>query len=342
MKATDLVAPTQPRISEIQKDLSDKIEEAAKETAREIVDLKHIEDAGIERAEIRDYKSNFERKGYKNIVALFTQAEDDLERRVETLRSQAAESSTIEQLNAMTSKADLVVLYQYQETIAQLNGTSNNFEKVKKKKSEEISTEISGLETFAEAMEKTAKEISPEALRAFYKSMIIRESRYSGSDYEEDFSEAKKYVLFLQVYFDDLKSISLLPIRTPKDESDARERLEKIEKSYLSKVSKSHKSYLQDVKNKIDEKVQQEYEKAEKIINEVERGINTSKPADLRRKLKSVSFTNINIISQIKDVYAKIEEKETQDVIGHIEDPFKSIKDCKKREECLKRLQKVE
>ncbi len=342
LSAANLVAPTQPKVSEIQKDLADKIEDAAKETCGEIVALKHIEDAGAARAEIRDYKSSFERKGYKNVVALFARAEEDLEKRVEVLRSQAAESSAIEQLNAMTSKADLVVLYQYQETIAQLNGSSINFEKVKKKKSDEISTEISGLETFADNVEKTAKEISPEALRDFYESMIIRENRYSGSDYEKDFREAKKYVQILQSYFEDLKSVTLLPIRNPEDESEARGRLEKIERGFSSKVGKKHKSYLQDVKNKIDEKIQEEYEKAEKIIKEVERGIKTSKPADLRRKLESISFTNKSLISKIKDVYTKIEEKETQDVIGHIEDLFISIKDRKKREECIKRLQKVE
>jgi hypothetical protein len=340
--AANLVTPTQPKVSEIQKDLADKLEGAAKETCREIVALKHIEDAGAARAEIRDYKSSFDRKGYKNVVALFVQAESDLERRVETLRDQAAESSAIEQLNAMTSKADLVVLYQYQETISQLNGSSSNFEKVKKKKSDEISTEISGLETFAENVEKTAKEIPPEALRDFYESIIIRENRYSGSDYEKEFREAKKYVQVLQSYFEDLKSVTLLPIRNPEDEAEARERLEKTEKNYSSKVSKKHKSYFQDVKNKIDEKIQEEYEKAEKIIKEVERGIKTSKAADLRRKLEAITFTNKSIISKIKGASSKIEEKETQDVIGHIEDLFKSIKDRKKREECIKRLQKVE
>lgn len=342
LEVSNLVVPTQPRVAEIQKDLADKIEESAKETCREIVNLRHIEDAGAARSEIRDYKTNFERKGYKNIAALFTQAEEDLEKRVEFLRSQAAESSEIEQLNAMTPKADLVVLYQYQDAIAQLNGSSSNFEKVKKKKLDEISTEILGLETFAKNVEKTAKEISPEDLRDFYESMIIREGRYSGSDHEKEFREVKKYIQVLQLYFEDLRSVTLLPIRSQEDASEARERLEKIEKKYLSKVSKKHKSYLQDAKNKIDEKIQEEYEKAEKIIKEVERGIKTSKATDLRRKLETISFTNKSIASKIKEVSSKIEEKETQDVIGHIENLFKSIKDRKQREECIKRLQKVE
>ena len=74
----------------------------------------------------------------------------------------------------------------------------------------------------------------------------------------------------------------------------------------------------------------------------MERGIKASKAADLRRKLETISFTNKSIASKIKEVSSKIEEKETQDVIGHIEDLFKSIKDRKKREECIKRLQKVD
>lgn len=340
--SVNLVTPTQPSISEIRKDLDDRLEESAKETCKESVNLRHLEDAGVARSEIRDYKNDFERREYKKIAALFAQAEEDLEKRVEALRSHAAEASAIEQLNAMTAKADLVVLYQYQETIAQLNGTSSSFEKVKKKKSDEISAEIAGLETFAKQVEITAKEILPENLRDFYESMIVKEDRYSGSAYEKDFREAKKYVQVLLSYFEELKSVIHLPIRNPEDEVEARERLEKIEKSYSSRIGKKHKPYFQVVKNKIDEKVQEEYEKAEEIIKEVERGIKTSKTADLRRKLEIISFTNKSITSKIKDVYAKIEEKETQDVIGHIEDLFRSIKDRKKREECIKRLQQVE
>ncbi len=83
----------------------------------------------------------------------------------------------------------------------------------------------------------------------------------------------------------------------------------------------------------------------EKLIDEVMGAQNPNleqRVYDLRKKLESISFTNKDIKSKMNALLAKIEEKEAQDVIGHIEDLFKSIRDRKKREECIKRLQKID
>jgi hypothetical protein len=213
---------------------------------------------------------------------------------------------------------------------------------LRKKKAEELKSEISSLETFAKNIEKAAKEISPKDLGAFYESIISRESRYSGSDHEIFFQEAKEYVGRLRSYFDDLKNVNFLPVRTPEDEADILARLEKISKTYSNKINKNHKSYLLEAKSALEEKIRAEYEKSEKIIKETDREVKSARPTDLRKKLESISFTNKDIKSKLNALLAKIEEKEAQDVIGHIEDLFKSIRDHKKREECIKRLQKID
>jgi len=133
-----------------------------------------------------------------------------------------------------------------------------------------------------------------------------------------------------------------MPVRIPDDETDILARLEKISKSYSSKINKNHKSYLEETKNALEEKIQAEYEKAEKIIKEVDREIKSARPVDLRKKLESIAFINKDIKAKQNALLAKIEEKEAQDVIGHIEDLFKSIRDRKKREECIQRLQEID
>jgi len=342
LKSDDLVIPSQPKVGDVQITLSKKIESAVKETCKELVNLKSIEGADAARASLRDYKESLNRKGYNNLTILFTQAESDLSDRIKYLKSTAVEIFAVEQINAMRSTAQLAILYEYIGKIKQFSNTSESFEKLRNRKLEEINAEILNLEAFAKNIKKTAKEVSPDDLGAFYDSIISHESRYYGSEYESFFLEAKEYTGRLRSYFDDLKSVKSMPVRIPDDETDILARLEKISKSYSSKINKNHKSYLEETKNALEEKIQAEYEKAEKIIKEVDREIKSARPVDLRKKLESIAFINKDIKAKQNALLAKIEEKEAQDVIGHIEDLFKSIRDRKKREECIQRLQEID
>jgi DNA polymerase II small subunit/DNA polymerase delta subunit B len=120
---------------------------------------------------------------------------------------------------------------------------------------------------------------------------------------------------------------------------------------YSEKVGTSHKAIMDKVQNEFEYRVQGEYSKTETEIEELEKELASIPSYQVREKLSQVSaFTTPEMKDRIERLYSALEEKESkeklaqiekesQDIIQHIENLFLSIKEPQKRQECLDRLQ---
>lgn len=347
----ELVTANQPSVTEIQEKLDHQIKKVVETTCSRAEKLSRLEGADAVRDILNNHKSILKQK--PDLLALVSAAETRLDIRIQELRDEAEEEAKCNQINAMTSRADLATLYQYEEILQAMSNGSPSLIKLKNQKLNEIQGAISGLETFAVNAIKVITEVNQEQANSLYEQILRNDGRYAGTKYELALKQAKEHLIQIRSYFSDLKQIENISIRVPEDVRELRERVSQYIVKYDKQLGENQKSVAIKFQNDLDNREQLELSKAEKWIASLENELIIGKASEVRVKLGRLpSFLTPELNTRINTLQSKLNdyeaqeriakfEKESKDVMERIEKLFLSISDPKKRQECLDRLQKL-
>jgi hypothetical protein len=351
LNIVDLVTADQPSITEIQGKLDRQIKKVVETACSRAEKLNRLEGADSVRENLHSHKSILKQK--PDLLELVSAAEAKLDIRIQELRDETEEDAKRNQINAMTSRADLATLYQYEEILQAMSNGSPSLTKFKNQKLEEIQGAISVLVKFAENAIKVITEVNQEQANALYEQILRNDGRYAGTKYEQALKQAKEHLIQVRSYFSDLKQIENVSIRIPGDVKDLRERTNKVIVKYDNQLGENQKLFAVKFQNDLDNREQLELTKAEKWIASLENEFTTGKANEVRIKLGRLpTFLTPEVSTRIDTLQSKLNEyeaqeriakfeKESKDVLERIENLFLSISDPKKRQECLDRLQKL-
>ena len=352
MNAPDLVTPTQPLTTEIKEKLDKQLKKAVEATCGTAKKLNRIESADAVRNALHEQKELLEKAGLMTYSSQIVDAESNLDQCISKLKAASEEAARKNQINAMTSNADLMKLYEYQDALQGFDAGSEGLLSLQKQKLGAIQSEISQLETFASVTIQTYQEVSQADARILYEGILSRLSKYSGTQHETALNQALEYLRQLSSFFGELQKSQNQPLYTPDDVKAIRSQINQICTQYSEKISTTHLAVMEKVQEDFEYRVQGKYEETARKIAELESEFSTAPSNQIRNKLSSITgFITPEIQARIDKLYCELNEKETQetiarlekeaqDVIGRIETLFESIKDPKKRQECIERLQK--
>ncbi|MBN2258343.1 MAG: hypothetical protein JW704_11050 [Anaerolineaceae bacterium] len=347
----ELVTAYQPSVTEIQEKLDYQIKKVVEATCVRAEKLNRLEGADSVRDILNSYKSTLKQK--PDLLSLVSAAEAKLDIRVQELKEESEEAAKCNQINAMTSSADLAKLYQYEEILqAMINGSSSLTE-IKSLKLEEIQASISALVTFAENATKEITVVNQEQANTLFEQILRNDGRYAGTNYESALKQAREQLVQVRSYFNDLTQIENASVRDPEDVRKLRERISQCILKYDKYLGENQKSDAIKFQHDLDNREQLEISKTEKWIASLEDEFTKGKVVEVRAKLiRLPTFLTPELNKRIDILHSKLNdfeaqeriaklEKEAKDVMERIEKLFLSISDPKIRKECLDRLQNL-
>jgi hypothetical protein len=338
----DLVAPNQPSASEIQDKVYKRLEIAVSSACTRAVNLDSIDNAGIERNELRDLKEILQVKGMSQLVTQVSTAEGQLEERIKGLRVQSEEAVVLKQIAAMTSRADLMTLRGYQAQLREIEDGSDAVVKARTQKAKEIEKVITDLETSAANILSVVTAVKPGGVTRLYEATLQSYGQYAKSEYEDNVKKAKAYLDELRTFLQELASIENIQLNTMSEVEKVKQRVQRLGDKYSARLSKAHLALTSDTEGKIESRVAVLCDESEQWVVVLETGVKAAQLSSVKSKLaRPPAFLTPDLEKRIMSVRAVIQDREEQDIVVKIENLFASIGDAKKRKECIKRLEKL-
>ena len=347
-----MVTASQPSLSEVQRQIDDRIEGIVRASCHHAEALNSIESADAVRNTLRSQDNALKAAGVLQYSQIISKAEEALEERILELKADAEASARENEIRAMTQKANLVKLYEYREGLASMDGIPPRVAAIRQQKLQDIQSEISQLEEFAGEVSQTYRGVDPSQADDLYERILRSISRYAGSDYEGPLNEALELLRRIKVFASELREVEAQPLRNPGDISRIQDRIRRIGATLPDYAETGGKSTMEAVQTDFELHARAEYENAEAQIADVENTFETSTSAQIEGKLGHISpFLTEDTRTRIDKARVMLEQKraseriaqdhrQVEDVIDQIERLFLAIPSTTKRKECLERLQK--
>lgn len=347
-----IVIPTEISITELQSKLDSQIKKVVDGTCHHAENLDRIEGADAIHEMLKKQKGLLLAKGRMELVNKITSSEGKLDARIRALKIGVEEAALRKEINAMTSKADLLKLYEYRNALSEIKDITQEINIAKSKKLDEINSAIAELEKFAEAVCRTYMDIDPSDANKYYELLLTRSSKYNGSRFEEDLNKARSVLKHVKNLSNDIREIERLPLQTPEDIPQIQGHIKQLRETYTDLSGTAYQANIERVQTDFENRVQKEYEKSVKWVTEIESTFDTLPCEQIRQKLtRPFQFIADETLERIEHLRISLEqreaderrvriENETHDVIERIMQLFESIQDPNKRQECLEMLQK--
>lgn len=343
-----IVLPSQPPLKEIQLKLTSQIQNTIQDSCQQAKTLSRIEGADAIRNLLSEQKSILKREGFLDLIALISEAENQLVNQIRKLKADSEEKSKRYQINAITSKADLNKLYEYQNELKEMELESQELLNLRNQQLSEINTAIQELETFGDNVIVVYQQVPYDGLENLYERILKNGDRFVKTKYEGKLDQAVQYLRNLKYYFDNLREIRNLPLNSIEDSSKIEEKLEVVTRNYKEKLSSKHLKSLEEVRKEYKDRLEGIYKQTEGEINLLEKNFETFSASQITERISKFSpFISAESKIKLEKLKKNLKEKEhkerlakTENVIGEIEQLFLSIEDKEKRKECITRLQK--
>lgn len=312
----NLVLPTQPANTVIQEKLDQQLKKVVIQSCAQVEKLTRIESADSEKARLQDQKEKLHQKHLDDLVMLISDAEIKLDKRIKQLKAQAEEAARINQINAITSGADLSRLYEYRETLRLMEGGSADFEKKKSEKLSSIETAISQLESFADSVQILILEIGRNDVDSLYDRLLNKEGRFTRTKYEASLSQAKQKLSQIRSFYNEIRSMEgrIQSIRTMDDVEYIQQAIGELNKKYKELVTQKQNAEIEKLLADVETCAEGQASKTEQRINELAKEVEAASLSfkDARAKLNQFSgFLTPQLSARIDLLRSRVDEKES-------------------------------
>jgi len=312
-----LVLPTQPANTEIQTKVRQQLKKAVDTACGQAENLSRIEGADAAKHTLIECKELLQGAGFLDLIELVSNAEAKLAIRIKEIKATEGEKALINQINSMTSSADLAKLYEYQKSLQEMSDGSVKVSEQRNRKLTTIQNEISSLEVFATTVMDLATQVSREQVNSQLDSIQGKANRYATTKQETSLAQAKQYLYLFREFITELQPIESRArfLRTPEEVQEVLATLEKLDKKYAEELVQNHKALIENLRIEIETREKAEYLKTQQRVNSLSQEIEapTTKFSELKNKLSQISgFISPEVSAQIELLREKFAEKEAE------------------------------
>jgi hypothetical protein len=343
-----IVLPSQLPVTEIQFQLTNQIQKVIQKSCQQAKTLNRIESADAVRNQLDEQKAILKREGFLDLAASISEAENELQEQIKKLKANSEEKAKRDQINAMTSKADLNKLIEYQKELKEMELESQELITLQQQRLSEINASIQELETFVDNVIAVYQQVTYTEIETLYEHILKNSDRFDDTKYEEKLDQAIQYLRNLKSFFIALKEIQNLPLSNLEDDSKIEEKIIEVTSLYGDKLSLKHLESLDCKRKEYKDRLQKKFAQTESEIYLLEKQFAELSSSQIKERISEYSpFISSEMSVKLENLRSNLVEKEskerlakTENVIGEIEYLFLSIEDIEKRKECITRLQK--
>lgn len=337
----ELVTVTQPAVHEIEARIFEKLEQALDTEHRRVEGLADITQVGALDQRLRGLKNQLAQQGLELLAERLETILSALDERITLLKAAEQEAAIQNEIEAMTVDAGLAKLYDYLQRLQDMQLVSPDVRQVRDKKLERIWREIDDLENFAADIMGRVHSADLTSTQRIQREIIRCQSRYQGREHEQIIGQALDYLETLQQFRSELNSVSQLRLTVLEDFQAAQKTLEQIASDFKQRLSPQHLQELTSTGHELEQRIQQEHERAVQWLEEREREASqpgASLSAIQQRLQRAPAFLPTDCQTRLDTLRTRVQEGLDQDYMAQIESLFLSLGTPEKRKECLNRL----
>ncbi len=339
LNVDELVIVTQPAISEIEDRIFTELEQTIEAERYRVEKLTDITQTGALEQRLRTLKSQLEKQGLTPFAQQAATIVDALQKRIAQLKAAEQETAIRKEVEAMTVDTSLTQLGKYHQRLREMVLVSPELKQIRDRKQEAIQREIDNLKTFAAGITEQVRSVHPNDVQQMQKRILNCQSRYVGTQYEQMLGQALGYLETLQQFLAEVRNLEQLPLTTPQDAQNAKQRLREIEARFKERLSAFHLKALNQVHESIADRLKTARQQAIQWLETLERDQYKVPLGELQHKLEHPpAFLPTDHQPRLDALRAHVQERLDQDHIAQIELLFRSLGTPEKRKECLNRL----
>jgi len=341
---SERVTVTQPAASDIESRILKKLEQALDTEHRRVEGLADITQVGALEQRLHGLKKQLAQQGLELYAERLATIERILKEQVERLKAVEQEAAIQREIEAMTVDAGLAKLHDYCQRLQEMQLVSSDVRQVRDRKLDSIQREIHNLEKFAADIVGRVHSADLASSQQIQGEIVRRQSRYQGTEHEQNISQALGYLEMLQQFRANLNSVKQLRLRGLEDVQAAQGSLKQITSDFKQRLSSSHLEELASTDRELERRIQQEQERAVQWLEELEGEASRSDVSlsDMQQRLQRPPvFLPTEHQVRLETLRARVQERLDQDHIAQIECLFQSLGTPEKRKECLNRLRQL-
>ncbi len=341
---SERVAVTQPAASDIEPRILKKLEQALDTEQRRVEGLADITQVGALEQRLRGLKKQLAQQGLERYAERVATIESLLEERIRLLKAAEQEAAIQREIEAMTVDAGLAKLHDYCQRLQEMQFVSPDVRQVRDGKLDSIQREIHNLEKFAADIVGRVHSADLTSTQQIQGEIVRRQSRYQGTEHEQNISQALGYLEMLQQFRAKLNSVKQLRLRGLEDVQAAQGSLKQITSDFKQRLSSTHLEELTSTGRELERRIQQEQAQAVQWLEELEGEASQSDVSlsDMQQRLQRPPvFLPTEHQVRLETLRARVQERLDQDHIAQIECLFQSLGTPEKRQECLNRLRQL-
>lgn len=341
LNSDTFVEVMQPAVNEIERRILERLKQAVEVERRRVEGLADITSVGTLKHRLHTLKEQLEKQGLMHFVQQVAAIEDRLQERIKLLKAAEQEAAVQKEIEAMTVDTGLTRLYNYRQRLREMELISPQLKQMRDRKLEAVQKEIDALEAFATGITEQVRSVDLSDVQRMQKSLISRQNRYAGTEYEGKLAQALEYLETLQQFRTEVHSLEQLPLRMPQDVQNAENRLQEIASSFEQKLSAVHRAALEQARRNIASRVETARQEAIQWLEARERELEKVPLGELQHRLeRPPAFLPEAYRARLDSLRAHVQERLEQDHIAQIEALFQSL-GAEKRKECLNRLRQL-
>jgi len=337
-----LVQPRGKELKELQSLLQRRLNEVTQTICERYSQLRSLEDySHFRRALLREQKRL---QRFPALHDCVRKAIDKLEENKKRLEREAEEEPIRAKVRAMSVRAPLQQLYEYRDELRKMSGFSEPTMSLIQEKFSHIEVEIDRLEKAAiDHISNLDSVQSLQQSRTWRDHLLQIKSRYENTEWEQKFTEALAKGDRIIQFFEDLREISRQTAHSPADVDALKVQLDALAMKFSQVLNPARKEKLDETKSQLDRFVQVERRLAQEKLEKIQVGFEMDgNPYTLLRELQTIpAFLPEPDRPKWEELRQKVQDKIEQDVQLKIENQFLRIRDRRRREAIVQRLQQL-
>ncbi len=339
-----IVTSNQPDRAELERRWYRLVEEKIKTFCDKHSRLNDLTDYGQQKDQLERARKKIER--FPKLVESIDGALRSLKDHYDQLKKQEDEKSIVAEIRSMTTSTALATLREYQKRLVSWTDLSNQTEKLRQEKLEQITTRI-------QQYERLAKEL-PDAIERANELHIVDRIRdqlisnlenFQDTEFYKPLAELRDRIEKIKGFFTALHDVDRT-IKTAQSPEYLDSCLEILKTHETIWLGIAQKELLQETRRKVNAIRTEKKIEAQNWLKDIEQRSSNSKRfeelEELFQQLESPPpFLPPEERARVAQIRRQLQQQINQNVISQIEMLFKRITDPNLRQQCLRRLQEL-
>jgi hypothetical protein len=310
LKKPGLISSTKPGIEDLAKHRDRKLEQSVQALKREMAGLNSIENAGIYRKKIEEYRNAL--RGKLALLDIVDKAENALNNRAEDLNTKQNEVRYKSNIDAYSERSPLNNLQKDLSSLMSMPVPAS-LNEYRKKKAKKMEQEIKNYLLFAKDMQDSYKYVDDNELYQLKNKLVGQLSNFEDTNLYDDLLGIRQYLEKLESYFSTLRTISNIDLSKVSNLRKGLETIGEISEKYNKALSSDHINHVLAMQERLNGKLDEELLEANQKITALENLLDEEyqdTSGTLKVEEQKVKITSLRVLG-IDELSKRLEKAET-------------------------------